>query len=66
LLQQKLSHRETQIALLMNAGLVNKEIAERLFISEKTVKTHVSNILNKMGLKDRMQLMVFCRQHNIV
>lgn len=66
LLQQKLSQREIQIALLMNAGLANKEIADQLFISEKTVKTHVSNILNKMGLKDRMQLVVFCRQNNIV
>ncbi|KYZ78161.1 hypothetical protein AXX12_01040 [Anaerosporomusa subterranea] len=66
LLRQKLSHREIQIAQLMNAGLANKEIAEQLFISEKTVKTHVSNILSKMGLKDRMQLVFFCRQHNII
>jgi DNA-binding CsgD family transcriptional regulator len=65
LLQQKLSTREIQIALLINSGLANKEIANQLFISEKTVKTHVSNILAKMGLKDRMQLMVFCRQHHI-
>lgn len=65
LLRQKLSNREIQIALLINTGLVNKEIAGKLFISEKTVKTHVSNILAKMGLKDRMQLMVFLRQHHI-
>lgn len=65
LLQQKLSNREIQIVHLINAGLPNKEIGEQLFISEKTVKTHVSNILSKMGIKDRMQLVVFCRQNNI-
>lgn len=65
LLQQKLSSREVQIVHLIISGLSNKEIGEQLFISEKTVKTHVSNILTKMGMKDRMQLMIFCRQHNI-
>ena len=65
LLQQKLSAREVQIALLINQGFANKEIARQLFISEKTVKTHVSNILTKLGIKDRMRLVVFCRQHDI-
>lgn len=64
-LQKKLSARELQIALLINQGLANKEIARQLFISEKTVKTHVSNILIKLGIKDRMRLVVFCRQNNI-
>lgn len=64
-LQNKLSKRELQIVQLIYVGLGNREIGEQLFISEKTVKTHVSNILTKLGMKDRMQLIVFCRQNNL-
>jgi len=55
---EKLSKREAEVAKLICIGLSNKKIAEKLFISEKTVKTHVSNILGKLDSKDRMQLIV--------
>lgn len=62
LFANKLSPREEEVASLICEGLSNKVIAQRLFISEKTVKTHVSNILVKLDLKDRMQLVVmYCR-----
>lgn len=58
LFDNKLSNREGEVARLICEGVSNKIIAEKLFISEKTVKTHVSNILVKLDLKDRMQLIV--------
>ena len=63
--QNKLSPRELDIANLIISGKTNREISETLYISEKTVKTHVSNILNKLEMKDRIQLMLFCQEHNI-
>ena len=55
---EKLSKREAEVAKLICLGLSNKKIADKLFISEKTVKTHVSNILGKLDIGDRMQLVV--------
>ena len=58
----KLSTREEGVARLICEGMSNKIIAEKLFISEKTVKSHVRNILIKLDLKDRMQLVVeYCK-----
>ncbi|MDK2824070.1 MAG: two-component system, NarL family, response regulator [Clostridia bacterium] len=65
-LQKKLSSRQLEIVKLVSCGLTNKEIAEQLHISEKTVKTHVSNILRKLEMKDRMQIVLLCKQNNIV
>lgn len=63
LFANKLSNREVEVARLICEGMSNKIIAERLFISEKTVKTHVSNILVKLDLRDRMQLVVgYCKK----
>ena len=63
LFANKLSNREVEVAKLICEGMSNKIIAERLFISEKTVKTHVSNILVKLDLRDRMQLVVgYCKK----
>jgi len=53
--QALLSDRETQILRLLAEGLRNAEIAERLFISERTVKVHVANVFGKLGLHDRVQ-----------
>lgn len=65
LLDERITKRETEVAGLICQGLSNRQIAEQLFISEKTVKTHVSNILLKLGIKDRMQLVVkHCRIQN--
>ena len=58
-LLKDLTHRELEILRLIADGLSNAVIAERLFLSEKTVKTHVSNILNKLQLADRTQAAVF-------
>lgn len=61
LFNNKLSRREGEIARLICNGMANKEIASKLYISEKTVKTHVSNILTKLEMKDRMQLAIYYR-----
>lgn len=62
-LQDKLSSRELEVAWGILTGLSNKAIADQLYISEKTVKTHISNILCKMNLKDRTQLIIYCREN---
>lgn len=64
LLKHKLSRREMDIAREVCSCLSNKQIGEKLFISETTVKSHISNILAKMGMKDRMQLVMFCKEHD--
>ena len=51
-----LSRREQEIARLIAEGLTNKEVASKLFISNRTVETHVTNMLNKLGLSSRTQL----------
>lgn len=54
----KLSRREIEVAKLICQGEANKKIAEKLFISEKTVKSHVSNILAKLDIVDRIHLVI--------
>lgn len=54
----RISKREHEIVLLLCKGFSNKQIAQQLFISETTVKTHISNILAKLNLHDRMQIIV--------
>ena len=51
-----LTRREIEIALLVRSGLTNQEIADKLFISTATVKKHISNIFEKLGLQNREQL----------
>lgn len=47
-------------------GKTNKEIAETLFVSEKTIKTHVSHILNKLKVSDRTQAAVYAMEHQLL
>jgi NarL family two-component system response regulator LiaR len=61
-----LSDRELEVLRLIADGLSNHDIAERLVISEKTVKSHVSNILSKLHLADRTQAAVFAWREGVV
>jgi DNA-binding NarL/FixJ family response regulator len=58
----ELTVREAEIFRLIAAGLSNAEIGERLFIGETTVKTHVTHIFQKLGLRDRVQAVVLAYQ----
>lgn len=58
-----LTGRELQVVRLVSKGFSNREIAKELVISEKTVKTHVSNILSKLHLEDRTQLAIYALKH---
>ena len=63
LIQKGLSNREAEVAELVSKGLSNKEVANRLFVTEKTVKFHLTNIYKKMQVKSRAQLIVWCLPH---
>lgn len=63
LIQKGLSNREAEVAELVSKGLSNKEVANQLFVTEKTVKFHLTNIYKKMSVKSRAQLIVWCLPH---
>ncbi len=62
---ESLTTREREVLSLIAEGRNNREIAEILIISEKTVKTHVSNILNKLHLDDRTQAAIYALRHGL-
>jgi NarL family two-component system response regulator LiaR len=62
----ELTERELEVLRLISGGLNNREIARKLVISDKTVKTHVSSILSKLHLEDRTQAAIHALRHGLV
>ncbi|ERI08217.1 response regulator protein VraR [Aneurinibacillus aneurinilyticus ATCC 12856] len=64
-LHEQCTNRELEVLRLLGEGKSNQEIAEELYIGIKTVKTHVSNILSKLGVEDRTQAAIYAHRHGI-
>jgi DNA-binding NarL/FixJ family response regulator len=61
----ELTDREREVLRLVSTGATNREIADTLFIGEATVKSHISNILGRLGLRDRTQAAMYARDHGL-
>ncbi|SDS22059.1 two component transcriptional regulator, LuxR family [Paenibacillaceae bacterium GAS479] len=62
---EELTEREMDVLMLVAQGLSNQDIADKLFISIKTVKFHVTNVLNKLGVEDRTQAAIYAHKHDL-
>lgn len=60
-----LTDREREVVNLIGEGLKNKQIAERLFISNTTVRHHLTSIFDKLGVTDRLELVIYAYRHNL-
>ncbi|MFI7688242.1 response regulator [Nonomuraea sp. NPDC049655] len=63
---EELTERETEVLILVAQAMSNLEIAQKLFVAEQTVKTHVGRVLTKLGLRDRAQAIVFAYETGLV
>jgi DNA-binding NarL/FixJ family response regulator len=61
-----LSDREKQVVQLVAQGNRNREISQKLFISEQTVKNHMHNIFDKLGVSDRLELALYAIHHRLI
>jgi DNA-binding NarL/FixJ family response regulator len=62
----ELTPRENEVLVCITQGRSNREIAEQLHIAEKTVRIHVSSVLDKMGARDRTQATIYALQRGLV
>jgi len=64
--EERLSYREIEVLEMVCKGLSNQEVAKKLFLSEKTVKNHLTNVFRKIGVADRTQAVLYAIKHKIV